>query len=736
MTYHNITRRNFLVTAAAAGGGLAIGFNVSAASAGLVNPTPWLSPTDKPGQEINAWVEIDVDGIITVRVPHTEQGQGAMTAVPLMITEHLEANWNDIRAMFADPNRHVRNDNEYVSMSTSGSNVVRRRHPHIFAAGALARDMLRQAAAEAWGVSMADVTARNSVLTAGNRTGTFGDFAVAAAGVTFPEGYEPIVKTPEEWTFLPRDTLRIDGPLKVNGSAQYSIDTRLPGMVYASVRSSPTPWGTLKSFDASAIADRPGVIAVLELKPFDGERLDTRGRDNTRSGNAMMSGVAVVADTWYHANTAIDLLPVEWDRGEGGSISNASLAALYGGLLGEEGEVRSETGDNPVPMIAAASNSLTADYMRPYETHARMEPINCTASVTANRVDVWSPCHDQSNALRLAADESGFDTNDVYVHTSFLGGQFGGGGGGNTQVTRQATFLSQQVGRPVKVVWTREEDIRHDKQRSTNHIRFAAAVGSDGLPTAIFTRAAGPESRTDRTASNMPYLVPNARHERHVVAQPTLPVATHRAPGTGQNGFHTESFIDELAQAGGWDPLDWRIKMTEGLSRWQLVLLKLKEVAGFRTDLPKGEGMGVAVVEDHNSMCAACATVTVSRRGQLRVETLQYVIDSGHYINKLNGTHQAEGSAVWELSHAITGGLDIVNGEYVNSNFDTYHLMKMADHPHVPQIEFALSGGDVWGGMGEPAAPPTPPAVANAIFYATGKRVRTTPFKNHDLSWA
>jgi isoquinoline 1-oxidoreductase beta subunit len=737
MNYQNVTRRKFLVTAVAASGGLAVGFSASSAMAAYANarvsPNINNSPTGKPGQEINAWVEIDPEGIITVRVPHTEQGQGAITSVPMMITEHLEADWNNVRAKFADPNRHVRNDNEYVSMSTAGSNVVRRRHPHIFAAGALARDMLRQAAAEAWGVSMADVTAKNSMLTSGSNSAHFGEFAVAAAGVTLTA--DPLIKTPEEWTFLGQSIQRQDAAVKVNGSAQYSIDTMLPGMVYASVRNSPVPWGRLTSFDFDAVKDRPGVLAAIELKVFDGVRVDSRGRDRTRHGSSLHSAVAIIADTWYRANTALDLMPVTWDSGPSAAVTGQSIAALLTGALGMPGEVRNEVGDNSQTVIAAAAKTVGGDYSRPYESHVRMEPANATANVTADRCDVWSPCHDQSNALRLAASESGLSTDDTYAHPSWIGGQFGAGGSGNNAVTRQAVALSRDFGAPVKVIWTREEDIMQDQQRSIIHNRFSAAIGSDGLPTALFTRSAGVEARADRAVSDMPYLVPSRRHERHVFDQ-HIDVGTHRAPGTGQNGFMTESFVDEMAQAGDWDPLDWRIKMTEGLSRWQLVLNKLKEVSGFRTDLPAGMGMGVAVVEDHNSICAACATVSVSRRGQLRIEEFQFVIDNGHMINPLNCTEQAEGSCVYELSHAVTGGLELVDGGFVNTNFDSYQIMRMADAPHVKQIAFALSGGDVWGGMGEPAAPPAPPAVANAVFYATGVRMRTTPFKNYDLSWS
>jgi isoquinoline 1-oxidoreductase beta subunit len=241
--------------------------------------------------------------------------------------------------------------------------------------------------------------------------------------------------------------------------------------------------------------------------------------------------------------------------------------------------------------------------------------------------------------------------------------------------------------------------------------------------------------RADYAIATMPYQVPNRRHERHS-ARSHVPTATHRAPATNQHGFMIESFVDEVAQAGGWDPLEWRLAMTQGLADWQLVLQTLKAKAGFRTDLPKGEGMGVAIVEDHGSIAAACATVTVSKRGVLSVEKLVIVVDSGHVINPHNGAEQCEGAAAWELSHAWFGGLELRDGRFVNTNFDSYNLLRMEHMPKSIEVHFAPSGGSKWGGLGEPAGPPTPPAIANAIFYATGKRIRSTPFKSHDLSWS
>jgi len=466
------------------------------------------------------------------------------------------------------------------------------------------------------------------------------------------------------------------------------------------------------------------VIAAVEMKKVAGK---TGGAD-------MQSGVAVVADSWYRAKTALDLMPIEWDFGKNANVSTASLLQKHMEALDKPGEVRDKIGGDTQAMIAAASKVVKADYSRPYETHMRMEPINATVSVTADRIDVWSPSQDQAAALALAADQGKMDPKNVYVHTTFIGGAFGGGGGGNTAVTKQATELSRVMGRPVKVVWTREEDVTNDKQRGMGVNRFAVALGTNGLPTAWMSRSVGVETRADTGITDMPYLVPNRHHERTVL-DAHIPTATHRAPGTNQNGFMRESFVDEVAQAGGWNPLDWRLEMTKGLPKWQIVLKAMKEKAGFRTDLPKGEGMGVAIMEDHASICATCATVTVSKRGVLNIEKLFVVINSGYVINPRNCSEQLEGAACWELGTAWMAGLDMKDGRFTNTNFDSYQLMRIGQMPPV-EVAFALEKGDVWGGMGEPAGPPTPAAVANAIFYATGKRIRSTPFRNHDLSWA
>ncbi len=728
MVETNLSRRNFIRTSVGAAGGLLLGFHIPEAEAAKTESRPWTTPTK--GVEINAWLSIGEDGTVTIRVPHTEMGQGGMTSVALMIAEELDVEWSKIQAVFADPNRHLRNNREYKVMSTHGSQLVWLQHPHIMGAGASARERLKEAAAQRWGVPRSEVTAKQGVLRAGARQGTYAEFATAAAGVKLTE--EPAIKQAKDWWLLGKDVLRLDIQHKTNGSAQYASDTRLPGMVYAAVRACPVPWGKLKSFNAEAIKNRPGVVGAFDLRAVEGKR----GQPD------LQDCVAVVADSWYRAKTALDLLPIEWDFGDAAKVSNASLSAEAKKALGEKGLL---TKDDPKALetIAASKKVVTADYERPFEAHLRMEPINATVHVQDDRVDVWSPTQDQSAAILLVADQLGLDPKNVYAHTMFLGGGFGGNGAGGTGVTRQAAELSKRLKRPVKVLWSREEDVAQDKQRPMAAARLTASIGANGLPEAISTRALwfaidkmnqiGPAT-ADYGIRNMPYNIPLRHHERHNLAT-HVPSSTHRAPGANQTGFMTEVFADEMALAGGWNPLDWRIEMTKDKDDWQRVLKTLKEKAGYRTDLRRGEGMGVAVVACHGTIAAACASVTVSRRGQLAVEKIVIVVDCGHVINPRGATEQIEGAACYELSHAWFGGLEMREGRFVNTNFDSQNLLRIDQAPEI-ESHFALTGGKKWGGMGEPAGPPVPPAVANAIFAATGKRIRSTPFRLHDLSWA
>ncbi|MGA0825929.1 MAG: molybdopterin cofactor-binding domain-containing protein [Gemmobacter sp.] len=730
MNEMTLSRRSFIRTAVTAGGGMILGFVIPGVPKVLaegVLPEAWKDPAG--GAEINAWLTIDKNSIVTVRCPHTEMGQGALTSVAMMVAEELNVPWANIRTVLADANRHVTQGEVYVNMSTGGSNLVRNRHPHIMQAGASARERLREAAAKKWKVTRDEVKAEQGVLTAGSNTGTYGEFAADAAKVKLDA--EPSIKAYGDWWLVGTSVPRIDVAPKVDGSAIYPIDVRLEGMVYAAVRACPVPGGVLKSFNFDAIKDRPGVIAAVELKQVK-EKL----------ANAdLRSAIAVVADSFYRAKTALDLMPVEWDFGAGVQYSTEGMDAAARDLLGKPAEHFEAVRGDPLPLLEAAGDKVVVgDYYRPYECHATMCPPTAVAHVQttgplAPRVDLWTFTQNVAAALLVAADQSGIDPQNCFVHGTFQGGGFGNGNG--VDVPRQAVEISKQVGRPVKVIWTREEDTTQARTRPPIWSRGITTLGDDGLPTAMLIRAVGEEKNpayADRGNLNHPYMVANFRYERGVV--PTnIPIGPNRAPGNNSNAYGLEQYIDEVALAGGWDPLDWRIKMTEGNERWQRVLLKMKEVCGFTTDLPKGRGMGVAVVESHGSTVGACVTVEVSRRGALFIEKVQIISNSGYVLNPRNAEEQVSGCVAWELSHVLYGGLRVQGGRIQNVNFDNYKLMRLPDMPVVETI-YANSEDQWWGGFGETACPPTPPALANAIFFATGKRVRSTPIIQHDLSWS
>jgi isoquinoline 1-oxidoreductase beta subunit len=718
MTHMELTRRSFVVTAAAAaGGGIMLG--VASANAAAINGSPWMSPTTKDGTEINHWVVIDPDGAVTVRISYTEMGNGAMTAIPMILNEELSADWGMIRAEFANVNRHVTNDNLWGRMATGGSGTVRSGRVLFQQAGASVRERLKAAAAAAWGVDVSTVVAKDSMLMSGSNHGMYADFATAAASIALAE--EPAIKTPDQFEFLGTSVVRLDNPLKVNGSAKYGIDTRIPGMVYAAVATPAVRDGKVKSYDAAAIADRPGILQVVELvqHPDATERRDVR------------NGVVVIADTWYRAKTALELMPIEWDLGPNSNVTQEGLEVMFTAALDTPGEVRREEGSDTLGIISRSNNVMTADFIRPFEPHVCMEPFNCTVSIGDNRVDLHVSTQNPPGAVQSITDQLGIDPGMVHLHTPFIGGGFGRRF--SHDEVRQAAEIARLSGLPVKMVWTREEDIMQGSHRPMGAARIMAALGDDGLPTAIWSR----NTAHYRALAEMPYNIPNQHHELTKTAS-HIPTTAHRAPGTNVNSFTSEQFVDEMALAAGWDPLEWRIHMTTNNDKadWNLMFRTLKSVSGFTTDLPRGEGIGVAGAYDHGSIVANAVHISVSRRGQLRINKVDVVLDAGHIINPLGAVTQMEGGTGFEISHTLLGGLTVSDGSFhKNNNYDTFHMARIADMPEVA-VHFSLSGGEKWGGCGEPPVAAFGAALANAIFFATGKRLRSTPISKHDLSWS
>lgn len=731
MKHMNLTRRRFMKITTSAAGGLMVGIHF---------PSIARASGEGAAAEINAWLTIDPDNIVSIVTPQTEMGQGAFTAVPMMVAEELDIPWENVRHVYASANRHVNNDNLYTTTSTGGSTTVSRRHPYMMQAGASARERLRVAAANRWQVPVDKVTAKQGWLTTehaeqGTIQGTYGEFADEAAAVTLDE--EPAIKAYGDWWLLGRDIPRLDVPLKTNGTATYPIDVVVPGMVHAAAMACPVPEGRLVSYDFGAVKDMPGVIAAVELEQVK----------EVPAFTDLRSGVAIVADSWYQAQNALAVMPIVWDYGRGASISTESqmaeamqLISQPGALvLNEDGNVgrrldRGVNHDAAHGIIEASANQVIGEvYYRPFETHATMMPPCAVADVKDDRVDVWTFTQDIARSLNEVADQLGRDTENVFLNQTYLGGGFGGGY--NMDVHRQAAAISAAVGLPVKVIRSREEDVAQDSQRPPVWGTYKAALGEDGLPEALVTHFVGDEkfpAFSQRGVANMPYLVPSRRHEYSAV-QNHIPIGYHRAPGANSTGFIVEQMVDELAQAGGWDPLDWRIKMTEGNEPWQRVLLAMKEKSGWTTDLGRGEGMGIGVVESHGTVAGCVATVAISRRGQIFIDKLDFYLNSGYVINPLGAREQAESSAIWELSHAMFGGLVIRDGRIVNTNFDSYQVMKMPDTPPEIEVHMEMSEDQWWGGLGEPTGPPTPPAVANAIYYATGKRIRSTPLAKAEL---
>ena len=759
MTNMDLTRRTFVVTTAAAGGGLMLGVGVTPATAAQVSPQPWMAEPDKDVLEINRWVAIDPGGVVTIRASTQEMGQGIFTATPMMLNEELQADWNMIHTVHADVHRHVVNDYEYAqgidllygqfgAMHTEASaSVVTLRAP-LQQAGASARERLKAAAAAAWGVNASQVVAKDSVLTSGNNTGTYGEFATAAASIQLPE--EPSIKTPDQFTLIGTSVARLDTPLKVNGSARYGMDTRLPGMLYAAAEASPVPEGRLVGYDASAILDRPGVVKVVELVQ---ER-----HPEVNYESFLRSGVAVVADSWYRAKTALELMPKEWDDGPGAGATTANMFETWWPLLDVPGVEQSNNEGNALEVIAGASNVIRADYQRPFTSHATMEPLNATVSIADDRVDLYISSQRPDNALEVVAEQTGYDISQCYTHPTFLGCGFGRRASNDD--VRQAAEIARQVGGAVKTVWTREEDFRQAQMRSMTVARLEGALGPDGIPSAVFSRSAAQEPYA--RSLQFPYSIPNQHHEGHQPVtmpyevadangdlpyrirnrHPDAPLVESHIPGThlrdvsrGLYDFVKEQFFDEMALAGGWDPLELRIEMTQHRPEWRAVLQTLKEVSGYTMDLPRGSGMGVAIHEGGRSIVAHATTVSVSRRGQLSVEKVVVVVDAGHVVSPALVTYQMQSGLIFELGHALRAGIEIRGGRVVSDNFDTYQLTRIGEMPEV-EVHFALSGGERWGGIGEMGVGVTGPAVANAIFAATGNRVRSTPILSHDLSWS
>jgi isoquinoline 1-oxidoreductase beta subunit len=709
------TRRAFIGTGTLAGGGCVLGV------AGLaLAPSRHSVVREHSGVgDLTTWITITPDNLVTVLVPHCEMGQGTHTALAMMAAEEMNADWSLVRAeeapaldVYANayiarpmapriPGPMVRGIDYggyrlarwFGFMTTGGSLAVRGTGVYgMRVAGAAAKEMLLAAAAQKFGVAAADCQAANSRVThaASGRSATFGELAALASRVAVPSS--PVLKSPDSYTIRRTAKPRLDIPAKVDGRARYAIDFTRPEMLHAAIEMAPAAGGKLTSIDPAPAEAMPGVKKVV--------RLD--------------DAVAVVADTYWQARRGLAALKPVFDDGGTGGVSTKTIFAAFDQALG------------PAAAMPASTKAVTADYRVPFLAHATMEPMVCTASVqggpTGDRVEVWTGVQDPLNARSVAAKALGVDAEHVVLTNFLLGGGFGRRLPFTYDYVEQSVRIAKAMSPAlVKLIWTRENDIQHDYYRPAAMARFAGALDTQGAPLAVHVAYAG---GGDGESTHMPYAIADKKATARDAKHP-IRTGAWRSVLNSQHGFFKESFVDELAHAAGKDPFRFRADLLGAEPRHRAVLERAASMSQWGTPLPPREGRGIALVESFGTIVAQVAHVAVSDAGAVRVKHVWVAVDCGDVVNTDSAAAQAEGGVIFGLSAALVGEITIDGGRVVERNFRDHRMIRMADAPQIESV-FLRSDAPI-GGLGEPCVPPIAPAVANAIFAATGTRVRELP---------
>jgi isoquinoline 1-oxidoreductase beta subunit len=714
-----LNRRAFVVGSAALGGGLALGFELPF-GAQVVRAADG-SP------EVNAWVVIRPDDTVVVRIARSEMGQGTLTGLAQLVAEELECDWSKVTTEFPTPGQNVARNRVWKNFATGGSRGIRESNDYVREGGAAARMMLIQAAANEWKVPASECSAANSIIThtPSGRTTSFGKVAEAAAKIEPPK--QITLKPVKDWKIAGKGVKRLDTPDKLIGKTVYGIDIKLPGMLTAAVRDCPVNGGKIKSFDAAKVTGMPGVKKVVQVG-------DT--------------GVAVVADTYWNARTALAALPVVWDEGENAKVSSAMIAdMLKEGLTAEQAYVGNKTGGDAKAAIAGAAKKVEAVYSYPYQNHATMEPMNATARYTADKCEVWGPTQNGEAALAAASEASGLPVAKCDVYKTMLGGGFGRRG--RTDYVRQAVLIAKEMpGTPVKLIWSREEDMTHCAYHPVTQCKMSGGFDAAGNLVGLHMRISGQSISASLAPQNLQngmdpvtfqglnpggaegmfgYNIPNILID-HAMRNPHLTAGFWRGVNTNHNAIYVECFMDELAQAAGMDPLAFRRKYLH--PKHLTVLNAAAEKAGYGK-APQGVYHGLAQIMGFGSYVAACAEVSVNPQGRLKIHRIVAATDPGTAVNPAQIERQVAGSFVYGLSAMMYGECTVKNGAVEQQNFDTYNVMRMDQMPKVEVI--VMPSGGFFGGVGEPTIAVAAPAVLNAIFAATGKRIRTFPLMHHDL---
>jgi isoquinoline 1-oxidoreductase beta subunit len=717
-----IDRRSFILGTAAVGSGLALGLEIpfGASAVRAQGATP----------EINAWVVIKPDETVVIRVARSEMGQGTITGLAQMVAEELECDWAKVTTEYPTPGESVKRKRIWGDFSTGGSRGIRMSHEYVRKGGATARMMLVQAAANGWNVPVAECTAANSVIThkPSGRTTTYGKVAEAASKLTLPEN--PPLKDPKEWKLIGKSVKRLDTMGKVTGAQVYGFDLKLPGMLNAAIKDCPVFGGKVKSFEADKVKGMPGVKHVLQVGD---------------------SAVTVVADTWWQAKVALDALPIVWDEGPNAQVSSATIAKmLEAGLDAEQAFVRNQNGDVKAA-IAGAAKKVEAVYAYPFLNHAPMEPMNATAKYTADRCEVWVPTQNGEAAFAATTAAAGLPADKCEVYKINLGGGFGRRGAFHDYVTQAVLIAKQIPGTPVKLLWTREEDMTHGRYHPVMQAKLTGAFDASGNLTGLHCRLSGQsiitavfpqllqDGRDNLTFQGFDpsgdfafgYTVPNLLID-HAMRNTHVPPGFWRGVNINQNAIFMECFMDELAQAAGKDPLEFRRKLMANHPKHLAVLNAVASRADWGKPAPRGVHRGLAQMMAFGSYVAACAEVSVTDGTKVKIHRIVAATDCGYAVNPAQIERQVAGSFVYGLSALFMEECTVKDGRIEQTNFHNFDSMRIAQMPKVESV--IMPSGGFWGGVGEPTICVAAPAVLNAFAAATGKRIRTFPLKNHGIT--
>jgi len=719
-----MNRRSFVIGTASVGGGLALGLELQIGSGKAE------AAASEP--EVNAWVVIRPDETVVIRVAKSEMGQGTITGLAQLVAEELECDWSKVTFEYPTPGQNLARKQVWGTMFTAGSRGIRESQELVRKGGAVARQMLLQAAANGWNVPVSECSAVNGVIAhkSSGRTTTFGKVAESAGKLEPPKDVQ--LKDPKDWKIAGRPLKRLDTIDKLTGQLIYGIDVKLPGMLNAAIKDCPVFGGKLKSFDAKKIMGMKGVQKVVRV----GE-----------------SAVAVVADTWWQAKTALDALPIKWDEGENANISSASIAEwLKAGLDAEQAFVGNQNGDVKAA-LASAAKKVEAVYSYPYQNHATMEPMNTTALYTADKCEVWCPTQNGDRALAAVIEASGLSAPKCEVHKLPLGGGFGRRT--FTDYIHQAVAIAKEMpGTPVKLLWSREEDMAHGRYHPITQAKMVGGFDASGNLTALHMRISGqsifasvrPESlqngRDPATFQGLNpsgpeaaigYTIPNLLID-HAMRNPPVPPGFWRGVNINHNAIYLECFMDELAHSIGQDPLEFRRRLMAQHPKHLAVLNAVAEKIGWAKSPPQEIHRGIAQMMAFGSYVAAATEISVDNGNKIKIHRIVAATDCGTAVNPAQIERQIAGSFVYGLSALFYQECTLNGGRIEQQNFDTYDSMRIAQMPKVESI--IMPSGGFWGGVGEPTICVAGPAVLNAFFNATGQRIRSFPLKNHNIQFA